>query len=95
MRRLAFTTLFLSALAVSCFGQQWEFGGIGGAGWFRTGGASVGLRSQMVTEPGPTGPKPRLAGRGSANGGSLSRPERGLLVADDRAIPQCDATGLR
>jgi hypothetical protein len=33
MRRIAFTALFLLALAVSCFGQKWEFGGMGGAGF--------------------------------------------------------------
>jgi len=33
MRRIAVTTMFLAALAVSCFGQQWEFGGSGGAGF--------------------------------------------------------------
>src|SRR5271169_288352 len=33
MRRIALTTLFLAALATSCFGQQWEFGGEGGAGF--------------------------------------------------------------
>ena len=33
MRRIAVTTLFLAALAASCFGQQWEFGGMGGAGF--------------------------------------------------------------
>src|SRR5271157_5296766 len=33
MRRIAVTTMFLAALAASCFGQQWEFGGSGGAGF--------------------------------------------------------------
>jgi hypothetical protein len=33
MRRIAVTTLFLAALSASCFGQQWEFGGMGGAGF--------------------------------------------------------------
>jgi hypothetical protein len=33
MRRIAVTGLFLAALAVSCFGQKWEFGGMGGAGF--------------------------------------------------------------
>jgi hypothetical protein len=33
MRRIAVTGLFLAALAASCFGQQWEFGGMGGAGF--------------------------------------------------------------
>lgn len=33
MKRIAVTTLFLGALAASCFGQQWEFGGTGGAGF--------------------------------------------------------------
>ena len=33
MRRIAVTTLFLAALAASCFGQKWEFGGMGGAGF--------------------------------------------------------------
>lgn len=33
MRRFAVTTMFLAALAASCFGQQWEFGGSGGAGF--------------------------------------------------------------
>jgi len=30
MRRIAVSALFLGALAVSCFGQQWEFGAMGG-----------------------------------------------------------------
>lgn len=33
MRRIAVTTLFVSALAANCFGQQWEFGGVGGVGF--------------------------------------------------------------
>jgi hypothetical protein len=33
MRRIVVTTLFLAALATNCFGQQWEFGGMGGAGF--------------------------------------------------------------
>jgi len=33
MRKIAVTTMFLAALAASCFGQQWEFGGSGGAGF--------------------------------------------------------------
>ena len=33
MRRIAVTTLFLAVLAASCFAQQWEFGGAGGAGF--------------------------------------------------------------
>jgi len=33
MRRIAVTTLFLAVLAASCFGQHWEFGGVGGAGF--------------------------------------------------------------
>jgi hypothetical protein len=33
MRRIAVTTLFLAATTASCFGQQWEFGGMGGAGF--------------------------------------------------------------
>jgi hypothetical protein len=33
MRRIAFTALFLSALTFSCFAQEWEFGGMGGAGF--------------------------------------------------------------
>jgi hypothetical protein len=33
MRRIAVATLFLAGLAASCFGQQWEFGGMGGAGF--------------------------------------------------------------
>src|SRR5208283_5263799 len=64
MRRIAFTTLFLSALASSCFGQQWEFGGMGGAGFlsnvnvtspsgsatagFQTGGAFGGFFGQNL-----------------------------------------------
>jgi hypothetical protein len=33
MKRIAVTTLFLAALAASCYGQKWEFGGSGGAGF--------------------------------------------------------------
>ena len=33
MRSLAITSLSLAAFAASCFGQQWEFGGSGGAGF--------------------------------------------------------------
>jgi len=33
MYRIAVSTLFLAASAASCFGQQWEFGGVGGAGF--------------------------------------------------------------
>lgn len=33
MRRIAVTTMFLAASAAGCFGQQWEFGGMGGAGF--------------------------------------------------------------
>lgn len=33
MRSIAVTTLFLTALAGSSFGQQWEFGGLAGAGF--------------------------------------------------------------
>jgi hypothetical protein len=33
MRRIALTLSLLAAAAASCFGQQWEFGGIGGAGF--------------------------------------------------------------
>ena len=33
MRRIALTTSFFAALSASCFGQQWEFGGVGGAGF--------------------------------------------------------------
>lgn len=33
MRRIAVTTLFLAASAAACFAQQWEFGGMGGAGF--------------------------------------------------------------
>jgi hypothetical protein len=33
MRRIAVTALFLGAFAVTSFGQQWEFGGMGGAGF--------------------------------------------------------------
>src|SRR5664280_2122440 len=33
MRRIAVTTLLLAAAAASCFGQKWEFGGVGGAGF--------------------------------------------------------------
>ena len=64
MRRIAFTALFLSALTFSCFGQQWEFGGMGGAGFlsnvnvtspsgsatagFETGGAFGGFFGQNL-----------------------------------------------
>src|SRR5580698_6118820 len=64
MRRIAVTTLFLGALAASCFGQQWEFGGMGGAGFlsnvnvsspagsatagFQTGGAFGGFIGQNL-----------------------------------------------
>jgi hypothetical protein len=33
MRRIAVTSLFLAVLSACCFGQQWEFGGMGGAGF--------------------------------------------------------------
>ena len=33
MRRIAVIALFLAALAASCLGPQWEFGGMGGAGF--------------------------------------------------------------
>ena len=33
MRRIAVTILFLAAMAATCFGQQWEFGGSAGAGF--------------------------------------------------------------
>jgi len=33
MRRIAVTMMFLAVLAASCFAQQWEFGGSGGAGF--------------------------------------------------------------
>src|ERR1035438_1532789 len=64
MRRIAVTTLFLAALAATCFGQQWEFGGMGGAGFlsnvnvsspsgsatagFQTGGAVGGFVGQNL-----------------------------------------------
>ena len=64
MRRIAITTLSLAALAASCFGQQWEFGGMGGAGFlsnvnvsspagsatagFQTGGAVGGFIGQNL-----------------------------------------------
>lgn len=40
MKRIAVTTLFVSALAASCFGQQWEFGGVGGASFLSNVGVS-------------------------------------------------------
>jgi Outer membrane protein beta-barrel domain len=33
MRRIVTTVLFVAALSVNCFGQKWEFGGVGGAGF--------------------------------------------------------------
>ena len=64
MRRIAFTALFLSALTCSCFAQEWEFGGMGGAGFlsnvnvtspsgsatagFETGGAFGGFFGQNL-----------------------------------------------
>jgi hypothetical protein len=52
MRRIVITALFLAALAASCFGQQWEFGGVGGAGFLSNvnvsgpaGSATAGLAS--------------------------------------------------
>jgi hypothetical protein len=64
MRRIAVTTLFLAAAAASCFGQQWEFGGMGGGGFlsnvnvsgpagsatagFQTGGAVGGFFGQNL-----------------------------------------------
>jgi hypothetical protein len=64
MRRIARTTLFLAAAAASCFGQQWEFGGMGGGGFlsnvnvsgpagsatagFQTGGAVGGFFGQNL-----------------------------------------------
>jgi hypothetical protein len=33
MRRIVITALFLAALAANCFGQKWEFGGVGGSGF--------------------------------------------------------------
>jgi hypothetical protein len=64
MRSIAVTTLFLTAAAASCFGQQWEFGGVGGAGFlsnvnvsgpagsatagFQTGGAFGGFVGQNL-----------------------------------------------
>jgi len=64
MRKIAVTTLFLAATAASCFGQQWEFGGMGGGGFlssvnvsgpagsatagFQTGGAVGGFFGQNL-----------------------------------------------
>jgi len=64
MRRIAITTLSLAALTATCFGQQWEFGGTGGAGFlsnvnvsgpagaatagFQTGGAFGGFVGQNL-----------------------------------------------
>jgi hypothetical protein len=63
MKGIAITTLMLAA-AASCFGQQWEFGGVGGAGFlsnvnvsspvgsatagFQTGGAFGGFIGQNL-----------------------------------------------
>ena len=33
MRRIVIATLFLAVSAATCFGQQWEFGGLAGAGF--------------------------------------------------------------
>jgi Outer membrane protein beta-barrel domain len=33
MRKIAVITLFMAVSAAGCFGQQWEFGGTGGAGF--------------------------------------------------------------
>jgi len=52
MRRMAVTLSLLAAAAACCFGQQWEFGGMGGAGFLSNvnvsspvGPASTGFQS--------------------------------------------------
>src|ERR1700722_3665341 len=52
MRRIALTATFLAAFAAGCFGQSWEFGGMGGAGFLSNvnvsspaGSATAGLAS--------------------------------------------------
>jgi hypothetical protein len=60
MRRIAVTSLFLTVTAASCFGQKWEFGGMGGAGF---------LSNVNVT--GPTGSATAGFGSGGAFGGFL------------------------
>ena len=52
MRRIAFAVCFAAASAASCFGQSWEFGGVGGAGFLSnvnvsgpTGSATAGLET--------------------------------------------------